>query len=98
VGAVVVGVTGAGWKLTSGPHLSVRGREERRYRFERGFLGRRPDLEMGQKVAPRPFSYFFDSLFVFFFLDYFITFSFLLQIDSNQFLKFAKIRSNNLGQ
>jgi hypothetical protein len=54
---------------------------------------------MGQKVALRPFSYYyFDSLFLFSFLDYFITFSFVLPIDSNQFPKFAKIQSNNLGQ
>jgi hypothetical protein len=69
--------------MKSGPHLLARRREERRYRFAWGFLGRWPDLEMGQKVAPRPFSYFLDSLFLFFFLDYFITFSFVLHIYSN---------------
>jgi hypothetical protein len=50
-----------------------------------------------ERDAPRPFSIFF-SFSAFLFSDYFITFSFVLQIDSNQFLKFAKIQSNNLGQ
>jgi hypothetical protein len=64
-GTVITGVTGTGWKMMSGPHLSARGRKERRYRFGWGFLGHGPDLGMGQKVAPRPFSYYFLILFSF---------------------------------
>jgi hypothetical protein len=56
-------------------------------------LGYGIDLELGRIGAPQPFSFFDSLLFfsLFCFLNPFITFSFELQIDSNQFLKFSKI-------
>jgi hypothetical protein len=57
-----------------------------------GFLGRMPDLELGQMVSPGPFYFYFllFFLFLFCFLISFRTFALWLQIDSNQFLKFSK--------
>jgi hypothetical protein len=75
--------------------------EGKKYRF-----GEPSRWAMGRKSGwgepfPRARFYIFFLLSSFSFLcfpDYFISFSFVLQIDSNQFLKFAKIQSNNLGQ
>jgi hypothetical protein len=51
-------------------------------------------------VSPGPFSCFFLLFFLFFFcfLISFISFSNLVQIDSNQFVKFPRIQHNNLEQ
>jgi hypothetical protein len=51
------------------------------------------------KVSPGSISYFsFSLLFLFCFLDYFIIFSNLIQIDSNKLCKVYKIPSNNSEQ
>jgi hypothetical protein len=48
-----------------------------------------------ERVPRGPNSYFsFSSSFLFLFLVYFISFSKLVQIDSNQFVKFSKIPSH----
>jgi hypothetical protein len=63
------------------------------YRFGKGFLGRGLDLELGQIVSPGPFSIFiFFSPFLFLFSGFpisFITFAYINQTRSNQFLNFA---------
>jgi hypothetical protein len=46
------------WPDMWGPHVSE-GKRETGYPFGNGFLGRGPDLELGQFVAPGPFVYFF---------------------------------------
>jgi hypothetical protein len=54
----------------------------------------------GPKEFPEALLCFFpfSSLFFFCLLDYFITLSFVLQIDSNQFLKFSKNQHIILNQ
>jgi hypothetical protein len=55
---------------------------------------------LGRIVASRPFSIYFSSfpLFLFLFSISFISFSNLVQIDSNQFVNFSKIQVNSLRQ
>jgi hypothetical protein len=61
--------------LTGGSGLSAGEREEDGYRFRFGFLGRGPDLELGQMVSPGPFYIFF-----FFSSFFFSVFLFLLEL------------------
>jgi hypothetical protein len=55
-------------------------------------VGRGPEAGLGRIGSPGLFS--FSILFFFWKLFYFITFSFVLQFDSNQFVKFSKIQEN----
>jgi hypothetical protein len=52
-----------------------------------------------ERGCPGALFYLFTSFLLFFFcfLISFISFAFWLQFDSNQFLKFSKIQSNQLG-
>jgi hypothetical protein len=80
--------------MTGGAHLSEREeKEEVTGSGERG-VGPQADYSSGPNGSPGPFNYFF----LFLFSISFITFSFVLQIDSNQFLKFSKIHLNILRQ
>jgi hypothetical protein len=56
--------------------------------------GLRAGYTVGPKGMPRGPLLFFSSFLFFLFLDYFISFSFVLQFDSNQFVKFSKIEDN----
>jgi hypothetical protein len=58
--------------------------------------GLRAGFAVGPKGMPRgPLLFFYSFLLSFFlFLDYFISFSFVLQFDTNQFVKFSKIKDN----
>jgi hypothetical protein len=87
------------WPSQVGP-ARQQGREKNTYRFRIGFLGRGPDLELGQIVSLGPFFMFFLLFFLFFFcfLISFITFANLVQIDSIQFVNFSKIQLNILRQ
>jgi hypothetical protein len=66
---------GEGRNLTGGSGLSAGEREESRYRFGFGFLGRGLDLKLGQMVSPGPFYIFF-----FFSSFFFSVFLFLLEL------------------
>jgi hypothetical protein len=96
---------GNGWRLmvelTSGSRCRWE-RASRGYRFGFGFLGHGPDLELGRFRSPGPFNVFFLlSSFFFFcfsFLISFITFAFVTQMTSNQFLNFCKIHHYSLKQ
>jgi hypothetical protein len=99
-GRVRAGKSGRGLGMRGGVHLSARGKKKGAYRFEKR-PGRPWDGSgAGSDSVPRPFSFFllFSSFLLFFFSFYFlicfITFSFELQIDSNQFLKFSNIQHN----
>jgi hypothetical protein len=73
--------------------MSVEGREKRGYRFGSNCWAAGWFHCWAERNAPRPSSIFF-FFFFFMFLDYFISFSFVLQFDSNQFVKFSKIQEN----
>jgi hypothetical protein len=85
--------------MTGGDHLSVRERGIPVPVRDGAMLGLGPLLGLDRKASPRPYSIFlcpFISLFCF--SISFITFSILVQIDSNEFLKFSEIQGNELGQ
>jgi hypothetical protein len=76
------------WPDSWGPHVSG-WKVKARIPVRKGFLGCRPDLELGQIVSLGDFSCFF-LIFFFCFLISFITFANLVQIYSNQFVNFSK--------
>jgi hypothetical protein len=59
-------------------------------------VGRGPKLVPGQIGFPGPFSYFLFFFFFFCFLNSFISFAKMLQINSNHFQKFSKNQCNDL--
>jgi hypothetical protein len=82
------------WPDSWGPGVSERGKK-RSVSVWAGFLGHRLFSILGRFVALGPFVYFFLlSSFPFLFSISFISFSNLVQIDSNQFVNFSKIQIN----
>jgi hypothetical protein len=78
-----------------GPRVSERGQEMDTVSVK-GVPGPRDDSDTGPKGSPGSFSYFsFSFSFLFLFSNSFITFSNLVQIDSNQLCKVSKIQNNN---
>jgi hypothetical protein len=63
-----------------------------------GIAGPQTPFSVGPKGLPRPLFYFSFSFLLFFFcfLISFIDFANLVQIDSNQFVKFPRIQHSNL--
>jgi hypothetical protein len=80
------------WPSRRGPHVSE-GERDAAYRFGRGIAGPRAPFSVGPKGLPRPLFLF---SFLFCFLISFVSFAKMLQIDSNQFVKFPRIQHNNL--
>jgi hypothetical protein len=82
--------------LTGGVHLSV---ERERGDAEGGAGPDRVQLGLGPRVGPvGQFSFFLFWFFSFCFLFCFISFSKLVQIDSNQYVNFSKNQLNILRQ
>jgi hypothetical protein len=81
------------WPGRQGPHVGE-GERNRIPIRDLGLAGRGPFRVLGRTVPFGPFIFFpFLFLFLFCFLDYFITFSNLNQIDSNQLCKVSKIQT-----
>jgi hypothetical protein len=74
-----------------------RGRRETEGTGSEIVAGLRATCGTGPDLPPWPFFYIF-PLFLFLFLVYFISFSKLVQIDSNQFVNFSKTQHNILRQ
>jgi hypothetical protein len=94
-----VGISARGGRRLTGGSRCQRGKEET-VRTGSGFpgVGRGPKLMPSQMVSPVLFIFFFFSFLLFFFcfLYSFISFSNLIQINSNQIVNFSKIQLNIL--
>jgi hypothetical protein len=89
-----------GRQLTHGADMSMRGKRDQGYQFGFELGGPQAVSSSGPKGSPRGPSLFFPFIFLLFFcfLYFFISFSNLIQIDSNQNANFSKIQLNILRQ
>jgi hypothetical protein len=80
--------------MTCGSHLAAREREGAGYRFGKGCCWAVGRLRSWAETFPRVHFHVFISSLLFLFLISFISFARMLQINSNQFLKFYKIQNS----